>query len=130
MTSANPFDTDTIEKPRQMNNNAVLLDTVIAQLGSTVGETLLRQWGFESELADVALHAEDWMRDGDKADYCDIVQIAQLHCQLVGGRKPPGAPPMRELGPSPAWTCKRIDPLKLVMQAQQETREIISLLAA
>lgn len=113
-----------------LNKDAVLLDTVIAQLGSTVGETLLRQWGFESELANVALHAEDWMRDGDRADYCDIVQVAQLHCQLVGGRKPLGAPPMGELAVFTRLDMQGIDPLKLVMQAQQEIREIISLLAA
>jgi HD-like signal output (HDOD) protein len=112
-----------------LNKNAALLDTVIAQLGSPVGETLLRQWEFESEFADVALHAEDWMRDVDTADYCDIVQIAQLHCQLVGGRKPASAPPMSEVPAFVRLDMQRIDPIKLVLQAQQEISEIISLLA-
>ena len=118
------------DRHEALNKNAVLLDTVIAQLGSTVGESLLRQWGFESELANVALHAENWMRDVDTADYCDIVQIAQLHCQLVGGTKPAGAPPLSDLPAFARLDMQRFDPVRLVMQAQQELREIISLLAA
>jgi HD-like signal output (HDOD) protein len=112
-----------------MNTNAVLLDTVIAQLRSPVGETLLRQWGFESEFADVALHAEDWMRCVHTADYCDIVQVAQLHCQLVGGSKPANAPAISDMPAFVRLEMQRIDPVKLVMQAQQDIREIITLLA-
>lgn len=118
------------DRHEALNTNAVLLDTVIAQLRSPVGETLLRQWEFESEFADVALHAEDWMRDVNTADYCDIVQVAQLHCQLVGGTKPANVPTISAL---PAFTrldMQHTDPVKLVMQAQQEIREIFSLLTA
>jgi len=118
------------DRREDLNTNPLLLDSVIAQLCSQVGETLLRQWGFEVEFADVALHAEDWMREVDAADYCDVVQVAQLHCQLVGGRKPAEAPTISD---SPAFVrldMRHIDPVKLVMQAQQEIREIIRLLAA
>ncbi len=117
------------DRDEALNSDAVLLDTVIAQLGAPVGETLLRQWGFESEFADIALHAEDWMRDVDTADYCDIVQLAQLHCQLVGGRKPASAPHMSDLPAFSRLNLQRIDPVKLVMQARQEINEIIGLLA-
>jgi len=113
-----------------LNTNPLLLDTVIAQLCSQVGETLLRQWGFEAEFADVALHAEDWMREVDTADYCDVVQVAQLHCQLVGGRKPADAPTISDLPAFVRLDMRHVDPVKLVMQAQQEIREIVCLLAA
>jgi len=118
------------DRHETLNRDAALLDEVVSQLRGPVGETLLHQWGFEAELAELALHAEDWMREPETADYCDIVQIAQLHCQLIGGTKPAGAPPISELPAFARLDLQHIDPVRLVMQAQQEIREIIGLLAA
>jgi hypothetical protein len=76
----------------------------------------------------VAREAEDWTREEDAADYCDIVQVAQLHCAMLGG-KIFDAPPLRELPAFRRLHLDEIDPIKLIEEARQEISEIISLLA-
>lgn len=117
------------DRHESLNTNASQLETVIAELKGPVGETLLKQWGFETELAELARYAEDWSRSAGTADYCDIVQVAQLHCQLVGGRKPSGTPAINDLPAYLRLNMEQVDPVRLVMEARQEIREIVQLLA-
>lgn len=72
------------------------LETVLSQLKSYIGGMVLQQWEFDPEYIVIAKHAYDWKRDVDKADYCDLVQVALLHSHLLGGEKITG-PVLEEL---------------------------------
>lgn len=63
------------------------LDAVLVQLKSHIGGMILQQWQFDSDLIDNAKQAYNWERKVDKADYCDLVQVALKHSHLVGGKK-------------------------------------------
>jgi len=116
------------DRRKDLNQDAELLEQVIRELGRTVGAMLLEQWEFEQEFVTVARQAEDWTREVDAADYCDIVQVAQLHCVLLGGKKI-DAPAMSDLPAFRRLHLDEIDPIKLIEEARQEISEIISILA-
>lgn len=97
--------------------------------GRSVGAMLLEQWQFEPEFLTAARQAEDWMREADVADYCDIVQVAQLHCVMLGGKQI-DAPPLSELPAFRRLHLDEVDPIELIEEARQEINEIVSLLAA
>jgi len=67
---------------KSSNLNAVLL-----QLKSYIGGMVLQQWDFDPEYQEIAKHAYDWKREVEKADYCDLVQVALLHSHLLAGEK-------------------------------------------
>lgn len=110
-----------------IKNNADLLEKIIADLKINVGAMLLRQWGFEDELITVVQDAEKWDRDVIKADYCDVIQVAQLHCEMIGGRKL-DAPALAELPAFERLGLAEINPMLIVAQAKQEMSEVIHLL--
>jgi HD-like signal output (HDOD) protein len=106
-----------------------VLEQVIEELAGPVGALLLKQWGFESPFVTAAREAASWAREVDVADYCDIVQVAQLHSEMLGGNKV-DAPPLIELAAFKRLDLAAIDPVKLVENARQEIGEIVSLLTA
>jgi len=116
------------DRRKDLNQDAELLEQVINELANTVGAMLLEQWKFEPEFVTVARECEDWTREVDAADYCDIVQVAQLHCVLLGGKQI-DAPPLSELPAFRRLHLDAVDPIKLVEDARQEINEIVSLLA-
>lgn len=60
-----------------------LLDKAIDNLRAEMGSLTLRQWHLDSNLSEIALHAEDWQRIGSAVpDYIDVVQLAQLHAYI------------------------------------------------
>lgn len=75
------------------------LAAVLTHLKSYIGGMVLQQWGFSDKFTDVAKHAYDWNRKVEKADYCDLVQVALMHSHLVGGEKIKGP----ELSKLPAF---------------------------
>jgi len=117
------------DRRADLNQDPAVLEQVIEELASPVGALLLKQWGFEPQFVTVALEATSWAREVETADYCDIVQLAQLHSEMVGGNKI-DAPPMTELAAFKRLDLGDIDPVKLVENARQEIAEIVSLLAA
>ncbi len=75
----------------ELMKNPPLLERVIARLRAEIGAMVLRRWEFMEEFAEVALHAEDWLRDTETApDYTDLVIVSQLHAYV-------GSPRMQEL---------------------------------
>lgn len=111
----------------EVKNNAELLDKIIYSLKTKVGAMLLKQWKFESELITVAEDAENWDRDVIKADYCDVIQVAQLHCEMLGGRKL-DAPNLEELPALERLNFGDINSKLIIAQAKQEMSEVIHLL--
>lgn len=115
------------DKHDELKDNFELLDKVLHDLRTKVGATLLKQWGFESELITVAENAENWQRDIIKADYCDVVQVAQIHCEMMGGEKL-DAPAIDELPAFERLELGDINPKLIIAQAKQEMNEVIHLL--
>ncbi len=111
----------------EIKADAELLDKLIYSLKTKVGAMLLKQWNFEDELITVAQDAENWQRDVVKADYCDVVQVAQLHCEMIGGRKL-DAPALNELPAFARLDLGDINPKLIIAQAKQEMSEMIHLL--
>ena len=70
-----------------LSRQAGNLDVTLTQLKSHIGAIMLKQWQFADEYSHIAQHAHDWQREASEADYCDLVQMAILHAQFVGGPK-------------------------------------------
>jgi HD-like signal output (HDOD) protein len=74
-----------------VTDDADLLERLVSSLRGDCGAMILRKWGFASEFIEVALHAEDWQREGgNQPDYTDLVIIAQMHSYI-------GTPRMAEI---------------------------------
>jgi HD-like signal output (HDOD) protein len=72
-------------------DDPVKLEWIINHFKGGIGAAVLKEWGFTDEFIQVALHAEDWMRDeSETADYVDLVQVAKLHAAI-------GTPQMQHL---------------------------------
>lgn len=110
-----------------IKNNAELLEKIIDDLKINVGAMLLRQWSFEDELITVVQDAENWDREVIKADYCDVIQVAQLHCEMIGGRKL-NAPALADLPAFERLGLGETNPMLIVAQAKQGMSEVIHLL--
>ena len=68
------------ERFPEVANDDQKLEQVLTDMRGRIGSAILRSWGFIEDLIVVAQHAEDWLRDHEgKADYTDLVIIAQLH---------------------------------------------------
>lgn len=69
----------------ELADSETQLDAVLEALRGQVGAMVLRKWEFGDETVSVALEAEHWQRDpGKKADYADLVLVAQLVCDEQG----------------------------------------------
>ncbi len=86
------------------------LEMVINQLKSHIGGMILQQWQFDKELVENARQAYNWQRNVNKADYCDLVQVALKHSHLVGGEKMDGP----ELFDLPAFKRLGLEELNLM----------------
>ena len=115
------------DKHKEIQDNVELLDKIMDDLKTKVGAMLLKQWGFEQELITVAEDAENWQRDIIKADYCDVVQVAQLHCEMMGGGKQ-DIPALEELPAFERLELGDINPKLIIAQAKQEMSEVVHLL--
>jgi HD-like signal output (HDOD) protein len=58
------------------------LDAVIDELHGTIGDLILKTWGFPEELAHIPSQHIDFSRQSPKADYGDIVTVAMLQSYL------------------------------------------------
>jgi len=80
-----------------LSHQAGRLDEVLTDLKGTIGSVLLRQWEFADSYAVTSEQAYKWNRESRiTPDYCDLVQVALLHSNLVGGEKVKG-PALTEL---------------------------------
>ena len=85
------------EKYPDLCVNQLLLQGIVGQFKGEIGGAVLKRWNFPDALVTAAREAELWQRQGgEKADYCDVVLIAQLHC-MIGKQPMGGMPNMVEL---------------------------------
>jgi HD-like signal output (HDOD) protein len=59
-----------------------LLDQILISLTPEVGSRILDAWGFAKELVTVPMQYMDFDREAPKADYVDLVTVANLHSCL------------------------------------------------
>jgi HD-like signal output (HDOD) protein len=68
-----------------------MLDRAVRHLQGEMGARVLREWDFDEDFIQVALHADEWMVDlDDRPSYLDLVLVAQLHAAI-------GTPQMQQL---------------------------------
>ena len=94
------------------------LSAVITHLKSYIGGMVLQQWDFSEKFIDVAKHAYDWDRKVEKADYCDLVQVALMHSHLVGGEKMNG-PVLSDLAAFKRLGFDKVNPIKNMKTLQE-----------
>lgn len=67
--------------------SSIMLDNVIDELHPQIGVRILKKWDFPAELQQVPVEYSNWHRQVPKADYADLVMVANL--QLVAGSDHP-----------------------------------------
>ena len=65
----------------------VMLDNLIDELHPRIGVRILQKWDFPKELQDIPVEYTNFDREVPKADYADVVMIANLQT-LVGSEHP------------------------------------------
>jgi len=76
------------DKHEELSHQAGKLDSILSDLKGVVGSILLRQWDFGESYAITSEQAYKWERESNTSpDYCDLVQVALLHSNLVSGEK-------------------------------------------
>ena len=105
------------------------LDGILSNRTHEIGANLLKQWGFEDTFITVARYSEDWNREVETADYCDLVQMAQLHCSIIGGKKLM-TPAINSIPAFKRLGLDNIDPQIIIKDAKHEIHEIVDMLSA
>jgi len=91
-------------------NNPPALEASIKALRSQLSGMILSKWQLPQGLVVAAKEAEDWYRDHDgKADYADLVIVAQIHEGIAGDLDPDSVPALGRLGLSPEEIDRGID---------------------
>ncbi|PIE43654.1 MAG: histidine kinase [Gammaproteobacteria bacterium] len=72
---------------RGIRINSIILDNVIDAIHPQIGARILEKWDFPTELKNVPVDYLDFERKGAKADYADIVLVANLQ-SLAGTDHP------------------------------------------
>ena len=114
---------------KRFDENKTELETILHEHAAKVGAALLTQWGFEEVFICVARDAENWDRQIEQADYCDLIQVAQLHCMMVGGRKLE-APPISELPAVKRLGLESVDLESIIQEAKHDIHEIVNILSS
>jgi HD-like signal output (HDOD) protein len=110
-----------------------VLDQLIRELSDEVGERVIRQWGFDTDLIHVVREGRQWMRRGYAVpDYVDIVVLAQLHAH-IGSRVEDTMPSIADVPAYKKLALGELTPrrsLAVVDLAHKEIDEVAGLLAA
>jgi HD-like signal output (HDOD) protein len=110
-----------------------VLNQLVRELSHEVGERIIRQWGFDSDLIHVVRESGDWMRRGYAVpDYVDIVVLAQLHAH-IGSRVEDTMPSISDVPAYRKLALGELTPrrsLAVVDLAHKEIDEVAGLLAA
>ena len=103
------------------------LEASIRALRSQLSGMILSKWQLPHELVTAAKEAENWYRDRDgKADYADLIIVAQIHEGIAGDLDPAQIPALGRLGLSPQEIDKG---LEILHEAEEEIAAAKALLA-
>lgn len=106
------------------------LEAIIARLHGLTGELVVNHWGLGPDMSTVVREADHWdRRGGEKADDCDVVQVAQLYAYAKAGRTDvprfDTVPAFSRLCLSEVCAADRIDPVE---EAETEIRAVMDML--
>lgn len=103
------------------------LEASISGLRSQLGGMILSKWQLPGELVETAKAAEDWYRDhAGKADYADLVIVAQIHEGIGGDLDPAKVPALGRLGLTPEDVDRGIDLLHGAADEIAEARRLLA----
>lgn len=117
-------------------NSAIAADfpefeRAVGRLRGMVGAIVLEKWRFDPELVKVAAESEEWFRDPQpRADYCDLVLVAQLHAH-IGAPRTPSLPRIDEIPAFKKLALGQLTPrlsLHVLEQARGEVAAIYRIL--
>ncbi len=114
--------------------DSVVLNHVITELRCELGASLMTHWGMPAAFVEVARHAEDWHRDSgnEKADYVDVVMVAQMHA-LLGQPTASDLPPFTRIPAFSKLAKGGLTPeksLKVLIEARHKIQEVQDFLGA
>ncbi len=120
------------ERYPQLLVNVEAFDAIAQRLRGDIGAMVMKKWEFEPDLISVANEAENWQRDNgeDKADYCDIVIMAQLH-GFVGTPTMAALPAIDQVPAYRKLVDGELTPrmsLNILEEAREDVREVQQLL--
>jgi len=95
-------------------SDSLTLDRVIDELHPSIGDIILRTWGFPEELAHIPSQHLDFQRKVPKADYADIVTVAVLQ-SYAGTNSPLGQVDGRQVA---AFERLGLDPEIMVAESE------------
>ncbi|ACL73770.1 HDOD domain-containing protein [Thioalkalivibrio sulfidiphilus] len=106
------------------------LERIIARLHALTGELVINHWGLGPDMSLVVREADHWERaGGEKVDYCDVIQVAQLYAYAKAGRNDvprfDAVPAFSRLCLSEVCAGDRIDPVE---EAEAEIRAVMDML--
>ena len=107
-----------------------VLEGTIERLHALTGELVISHWGLGPDLSQVVRESDLWHRSGGaEADYCDVVQVAQLYAYTQQGRtdRPrfDSVPAFERLCLSGVCDGERLDP---VDEAEAEIAAVMDML--
>ncbi len=120
-----------VDRLSTLNLDAKDVDAAVTRLRADAGGMILQRWEFPDDFVSTAQGAEDWHRNPHpKADYCDLVIVAQLH-SYVGTDRMRDLPNMGQLPCFAKLGLDELTPkqsLKILNSAQRQIDEAQSLL--
>ena len=123
-----------IERYPQFVSDEEKVDSLLLEMQSKIGSVLLKHWGFQKDLVEVAVHTEDWMYDSgtEAPSYADVVIAAEVHSMIgkVPKEKLPNfadIPAFRKLGDGGLTPEKS---QTVMAESHQQIKELKSLLGA
>ena len=94
----------------EVAEDPVALESSINALRTQLSGMILSKWQLPAELVTAAKEAENWYRNRQgKADYADLVIVAQLHEGIGGDIDPAKVPSLQRLGLSPSEIDRGLD---------------------
>ncbi len=97
------------------------IEQAIMTMRSQITGQLLQKWNFTDELIMVAEQCEDWFRnEGEQADLCDLVIVAQYHAQM-GTQEMHNMPPISKI---PAMAKLNMTPQQSIELLKESSKEI------
>lgn len=113
----------------ELATNETALDEVINKLHAPIGRMILEAWKFPAELAAVAAQHEDLQYNSEKADYVDVVIVANLHSYIGSNHRHAGG----NWSTIPAFAKLNLTPdqsIQALEEAKDAMAEMKALLAA
>ncbi|HSP01799.1 MAG TPA: HDOD domain-containing protein [Thioalkalivibrio sp.] len=106
------------------------LEGIITRLHGLTGELVVNHWGLGPDMSQVVREADNWERSAsEKADYCDVVQVAQLYAYGQQGRTDmprfDAVPAFSRLCLAEVCEGDRIDPVE---EAEGEIKAVMDML--